>query len=121
MQVKLYFYRDGSMALRHYLAPPDGPRPVVDLSTMDLIWAGEWRGDATPDQVCEALFYATNARQVRGGFVLPDGRRAAYPEQRTHSSMSVGDVVVIDGIAHVCLPVGHQVADIQGERKGDGA
>ena len=52
--------------------------------------------------ICEALFVDTN--HYRG--ILWDALEAHLPEERTHTALSVGDEVTIDGQTYVCADIG---------------
>jgi hypothetical protein len=57
---------------------------------------------ATPLGVCAMLFSQTNLYKGH----LWDLLETVLPENRTHTALSVGDEVTVDGVTHRCQPVG---------------
>lgn len=58
--------------------------------------------DIPDDMVCESVFHATN---TYSGAVW-DKVQAVMPAERTHTALSVGDTVTVDGRTYVCASAG---------------
>lgn len=58
--------------------------------------------DLEPEVVCEAVFHDTN---VQSGAIW-DKVKPVLPERRTHTSLSVGDYVIVDGVVFRCDDIG---------------
>jgi hypothetical protein len=56
-------------------------------------------------EICEELFKATN---LRAGW-LWDALQYDIPADRTHTALSVGDEIDIDGTIYRCAPIGWDV------------
>ena len=61
--------------------------------------------DMTDLEICEELFKATN---IYSGW-LWDALQYDIPADRTHTALSVGDEIAIDGTVYRCAPVGWEV------------
>jgi hypothetical protein len=57
--------------------------------------------------ICEELFKETNTYAGK----LWDALQYSIPANRTHTALSVGDEIDIDGTVYRCEPVGWQIID----------
>jgi hypothetical protein len=58
--------------------------------------------DATPREICNLAFRNTNLYEG----VLWNAIELLLPEERTHTALSVGDEVTVDGEVFRCMPEG---------------
>lgn len=86
------------------LPSPGASVKSIDLREYDPIWQGRLSGSDL--EICERLFACTNTQQRDNGFMLSASERVRFPRERSHSSMSVGDVVVVEGRVYVCAAFG---------------
>lgn len=56
-------------------------------------------------EICEELFKATNIYAGR----LWDALERFLPENRTHTALSVGDEIDVDGTIYRCEPIGWEI------------
>lgn len=56
-------------------------------------------------QICEDVFKATNLRSGK----IWDAIQYSLPADRTHTALSVGDEIDIDGTIYRCAPIGWDV------------
>jgi len=75
--------------------------PVTTRTIETDMWDGLPNG-----QICEILFHDTNLYEGPAWDLLQP-----LPENRTHTSLSVGDYVVIDGRRYRCARVGWERTD----------
>lgn len=71
---------------------------------------------ASDYEICDAVYKATNLQDDIASFCKPDEFQSiqqiwtalvpVLPAQRTHTSVSVGDVVTIDGRSYECSDIG---------------
>lgn len=71
---------------------------------------------ASDYEICDAVYKATNLQDDIASFCKPDEFQSiqqiwtalvpVLPAQRTHTSLSVGDVVTIDGRSYECSDIG---------------
>ena len=62
-----------------------------------------WEGaPSDPDEVCNALYVATNTYQG----ALWDVLEPFLPVTRTHTALSIGDTVTVGGCVMECQPIG---------------
>ena len=71
---------------------------------------------ASDSEICDAVYKATNLQDDIASFCKPDEFQSiqqiwtalvpVLPAQRTHTSLSVGDVVTIDGRSYECSDIG---------------
>lgn len=65
-------------------------------------------GCEVPDEmVCELLFHATNTRSGSAWEKV----QAVLPENRTHTALSVGDTVTVNGTTYRCASVGWEATE----------
>lgn len=65
-------------------------------------------GCEVPDEmVCELLFHATNTRSGSAW----DKVQAVLPENRTHTALSVGDTVTVNGTTYRCESLGWEATE----------
>jgi hypothetical protein len=57
--------------------------------------------------ICEELFKETNTYAGK----LWDALQYSIPANRTHTALSVGDEIDIDGTVYRCEPVGWEIVD----------
>lgn len=75
---------------------PDTPNRVPTSATIETDIQGD---DIT---IAEAVFHDTNLYRGR----LWDLLKPVLPENRTHTALSVGDTVTIDGVTYRCASEG---------------
>lgn len=71
--------------------------------------ASEWSfvADASDEDICDAIFHVTNMQEGE----LWDEIEAVLPENRSHTSLSVGDQVVVNGEIYTCANFGWEKND----------
>lgn len=61
--------------------------------------------EMTDLEICEGLFEATNLRDGR----LWDALQYRIPADRTHTALSVGDEIDVNGTVYRCAPIGWDI------------
>lgn len=83
------------------------------MKTIKITWNSEYAPSASLEftnsdlshsdiDICEMLFRDTNLYEGS----LWDAVKDRLPEDRTHTALSVGDVVAVDGAEYLCEHVG---------------
>lgn len=62
-------------------------------------------GHKTPMEICDAVFVETN----RYNGVFWNALEPLLPDERTHTALSVGDEVEVDGVTFMCDHVGWEI------------
>lgn len=89
--------REEHLAVLH----EEGQDPVTERTVETDILDG-----MTDEQICEILFRDTNLYEGAAWDILQP-----LPETRTHTALSVGDYVVVDGRMYRCATVGWKRTD----------
>lgn len=93
MKAAIYYWKDPKYLL---LGMPLSPLPMPTQKDIPKNYKVIWQGDVPENTTRDELFERFNFLPVP--FRLPPGIK--------HTSMSIGDIVQLDDIFYICMPLG---------------
>ena len=96
-QVKVMYAKHGSKFFCNVSKESDLPTLVDIKNDYVTVWKGE-----LPESTPEKIFMKFNSEH--NILRMPSRQKLIKVSGAMHTSMSVGDIVVIDNVTHVCMP-----------------